>query len=78
MWARLLVNIFLIYIFLHDVMWGRTIGQFFIMVDKKVIFFMDVNGEYQAPEDIEEEEDVHSLLRSTAEDTDEEDEPPPQ
>eukprot|EP01047_Picozoa_sp_COSAG01_P021498 COSAG01_NODE_1248_length_11071_cov_30.622676_11_plen_176_part_01 len=29
-------------IFLHDVMWGGTIGQFFfIMVDKKVIFFKD-------------------------------------
>ena len=29
-------------IFLHDVMWGGTIGQFFfIMVDKKVIVFKD-------------------------------------
>ena len=29
-------------IFLHDVMWGGAIGQFFfIMVDKKVIFFKD-------------------------------------
>jgi hypothetical protein len=29
-------------IFLHDVMWGGTIGQFvFMMADKKVIFFKD-------------------------------------
>eukprot|EP01047_Picozoa_sp_COSAG01_P024586 COSAG01_NODE_1524_length_10019_cov_6.258367_4_plen_108_part_00 len=39
---------------------------------------LDVDGEYQALEDIEEGEDVHSLLRSTAVYTDEEDEPLPQ
>jgi hypothetical protein len=36
-------------------------------------YALDITGEFQAPEDLEDEEDLHALVRSTAEDTDEED-----
>jgi hypothetical protein len=42
-------------------------------VDRYATYVLDVDGEFQAPEDLEDEEDLHPLMCSTAEDSDAED-----